>query len=147
MTVSVPFQANTGLHMQQIDALKHGFDGFDTEKAGVISPNQMQVIFKMMGNAVQVKHNDDKLLKVCSSVHMIIYTGMHLTRDNGLGCLDVCALHVRQWPWAVLFGAENGRNWLNVAERWDFKKFTDKAANWCEARVWGWVGSCQFVAF
>ena len=49
------FQANTGLHMQQIDALKHGFDGFDTENAGVISPNQMQVIFKMMGNAVQVK--------------------------------------------------------------------------------------------
>ena len=49
------FQANTGLHMQQIDALKHGFDGFDTENAGVISPNQMQVIFKMMGNAVQVE--------------------------------------------------------------------------------------------
>ena len=52
------FQANTGLHMQQIDALKHGFDGFDTENAGVISPNQMQVIFKMMGNAVQVGKNE-----------------------------------------------------------------------------------------
>lgn len=38
----------------------------------------------------------------------LTYSRMHLTRGNGLGFLDVCALHVRQLPWAVLFWAENG---------------------------------------
>ena len=41
--------------MEQIEALKTGFDGFDTEGTGIINPAQMQVIFKMMGNPIQVQ--------------------------------------------------------------------------------------------
>ena len=41
--------------MEQIEALKTGFDGFDTEGTGISNPAQMQVIFKMMGNPIQVQ--------------------------------------------------------------------------------------------
>ena len=40
--------------MEQIDALKNGFDGFDKENTGVVSATGMQMIFKMIGVSVQV---------------------------------------------------------------------------------------------
>ena len=47
-------QAMTGLDVQQLEALKHGFDGFDKENTGLINSTQSQMIFKMMGVQVQV---------------------------------------------------------------------------------------------
>ena len=44
----------TGLDPGQLEALKHGFEGFDKENAGFINATQMQMIFKMMGVQVQV---------------------------------------------------------------------------------------------
>ena len=44
----------TGLDMQQLEALKHGFEGFDKEGTGIINSTQSQMIFKMMGVQVQV---------------------------------------------------------------------------------------------
>ena len=41
--------------MEQIEALKKGFEGFDKENSGIISGTAMQMIFKMMGVNVQVK--------------------------------------------------------------------------------------------
>lgn len=43
----------TGLDVEQIDALRNGFDGFDKEHTGVISATAMQMIFKMIGVTVQ----------------------------------------------------------------------------------------------
>ena len=36
------------------------------------------------------------------------YTWLHVTKDIGLGCLNVCALQVRHLPWAVFVWAEKG---------------------------------------
>ena len=36
------------------------------------------------------------------------YTGLHVTKDIGLGCLDAYALQLRQLSWAVFIWAENG---------------------------------------
>ena len=47
-------QETTGLDMEQIEALKKGFEGFDKEHSGIISGTAMQMIFKMMGVNVQV---------------------------------------------------------------------------------------------
>jgi Ca2+-binding EF-hand superfamily protein len=43
----------TGLDMEQVDALKNGYDGFDKENTGSISATAMQMIFKMIGVSVQ----------------------------------------------------------------------------------------------
>lgn len=43
----------TGLDVQQIDALRNGFDGFDKDHSGVISATAMQMIYKMIGITVQ----------------------------------------------------------------------------------------------
>jgi len=43
----------TGLDMEQVDALKNGYDGFDKENTGAISATAMQMIFKMIGVSVQ----------------------------------------------------------------------------------------------
>ena len=48
-------QETTGLDMEQIEALKKGFEGFDKENSGIISGTAMQMIFKMMGVNVQVQ--------------------------------------------------------------------------------------------
>ena len=42
--------------MEQIEALKKGFEGFDKENSGIISGTAMQMIFKMMGVNVQVQY-------------------------------------------------------------------------------------------
>jgi len=47
------YSTKTGLDVEQIDALKNGFDGFDKENTGVISATGMQMIFKMIGVSVQ----------------------------------------------------------------------------------------------
>ena len=49
-------QETTGLDMEQIEALKKGFEGFDKENSGIISGTAMQMIFKMMGVNVQVQY-------------------------------------------------------------------------------------------
>ena len=41
--------------MEQVDALKNGYDGFDKENTGSISATAMQMIFKMIGVSVQVR--------------------------------------------------------------------------------------------
>jgi len=43
----------TGLDVEQIDALKNGFDGFDKENTGIISGTGLQMILKMIGVSVQ----------------------------------------------------------------------------------------------
>lgn len=51
----------TGLHPEQIDALKNGFDGFDKENTGTISSTGCQMIFKMIGVNVQTVALHDSL--------------------------------------------------------------------------------------
>lgn len=55
--------ASTGLHPEQIDALRNGFDGFDKENSGVISATGMQMIFKMIGVTVQKSVLDDAVVE------------------------------------------------------------------------------------
>jgi len=45
--------AQTGLDVEQIDALKNGFDNFDKESTGTISGTGLQMILKMIGVTVQ----------------------------------------------------------------------------------------------
>merc|ERR1712241_563236 len=52
---------NTGLDMEQIEALKKGFEGFDKENSGIISGTAMQMIFKMMGVNVQKTQLDEAI--------------------------------------------------------------------------------------
>jgi len=47
------YSSQTGLDVEQIDALKNGFDGFDKDNTGLISATGMQMIFKMIGVSVQ----------------------------------------------------------------------------------------------
>merc|ERR1712241_1557103 len=51
----------TGLDMEQIEALKKGFEGFDKENSGIISGTAMQMIFKMMGVNVQKTQLDEAI--------------------------------------------------------------------------------------
>lgn len=51
----------TGLHPQQIDALKNGFEGFDKEQTGIISATGMQMIFKMIGVEVNKSALDEAI--------------------------------------------------------------------------------------
>merc|ERR1712126_451926 len=46
----------TGLDMEQVEALKKGFDGFDKEGGGTITQTTMQMILKSMG--VKVDKDD-----------------------------------------------------------------------------------------
>merc|ERR1712234_66200 len=46
----------TGLEMEQVEALKKGFDGFDKDGGGTISQTTMQMILKSMG--VKVDKDD-----------------------------------------------------------------------------------------
>ena len=63
-------QETTGLDMEQIEALKKGFEGFDKENSGIISGTAMQMIFKMMGVNVQVK-----LVRNTAQLRVIILMG------------------------------------------------------------------------
>lgn len=47
------YSEQTGLDVEQIDALKNGFDGCDKENTGIITGTAMQMIFKMIGISVQ----------------------------------------------------------------------------------------------
>jgi len=47
---------STGLNDDQVDSLKKGFEGFDTETSGTISQTTMQMILKSMG--VDCKKDD-----------------------------------------------------------------------------------------
>merc|ERR1711934_9371 len=51
----------TGLDMEQIEALKKGFEGFDKEHSGIISGTATQMIFKMMGVNVQKTQLDEAI--------------------------------------------------------------------------------------
>lgn len=53
----------TGLDLGQLEALKHGFEGFDKEAAGFINATQMQMIFKMMGVQVQKPALEEAMLE------------------------------------------------------------------------------------
>lgn len=59
-----PDQDNTGLDIEQIEALKKAFDGFDKEQVGIISGTAMQMIFKMMGVNVQKQQLDEAVSEV-----------------------------------------------------------------------------------
>eukprot|EP00094_Tigriopus_californicus_P001802 TCALIF_01741-PA protein Name:"Similar to Troponin C, isoform 1 (Balanus nubilus)" AED:0.22 eAED:0.24 QI:0/0.33/0.5/1/1/1/4/0/279 len=57
----------TGLALEQIEALKKAFEGFDKEQSGIISGTAMQMIFKMMGVNVQKNQLDEALGEIGTS--------------------------------------------------------------------------------
>ena len=59
---------NTGLDMEQVEALKKGFDGFATDGDGTISTTNMQMILKSMG----VKADKDELENYASEVIFLL---------------------------------------------------------------------------
>ena len=64
--------------MEQVDALKNGYDGFDKENTGSISATAMQMIFKMIGVSVQVSswcsvlHIGEILESACKNMYRIV---------------------------------------------------------------------------
>ena len=71
ISIIFSFQEGTGLHPEQVDALKNGFDGFDKENSGLISPTAMQMIFKMIGVTVQVIIETNDCTRLLIFIHLL----------------------------------------------------------------------------